>query len=843
MSIKDCAQEILEAAKAANQELLPDEVSDILNQLEKKIKNRGRRVLGRSDFEALINEATEISRQAKINAAIMKRNKLIDARVYTALNEKINQFPKGKGGKVRPAEALSAILVGTNKITGSGRFSIDAQAKSIEYEYGGAFASELAKNDMLRMFESGQLDELVYRELFDGLGSTGDKNARKIAESVQKMQKALLRRKNRAGAFIGELENYAVRQSHDSALLRRAGYEQWKADIYPKLNIQKTFKDLQPDQTEDDFLRAAYDGLVTGIHLKGTGENIVKTSANLAKRLSQSRTLHFRNGADAYAYSKQYSRMSFNEQLLSSLSSDSQSISLMENLGTNPENMLIRIIEDQKIKYSGDPDIVSSLSSKTKESKLPRVLRNQFKELDGSMRGYASSSTIGLDLGGIASSFRMIKNMAALGSATISSFGDIATKATFINQNTERGLFGSYAVALNDVFNQFGKKDQKKISYILGVGFENWIGDVYARHGANDSGVGKISKAHQLFFKLNGMRWWNNAQKTGIARMLSADLATYKNKAYKRVPKETTRLLGLYGIGETEWNLIRSVETKAADGRDYITPNAIDDLTNDLIDPVVAAKESNLNVTDTMRLKYKDELKTKLSAYFVDSADSAIPTPGARERAMMNQGYERGTPMGEIIRLFTQFKSFPITVLTKGMGRAHATGGVVAMTQMFIGMTVLGYAAMSVKDILRGKEPLNVFNPDSWKDYNVLISSMLQGGGLGIYGDFLFGRANDYGGSFSTTLLGPAVQTADDLYDLTFETIEKGFDFGDVLKNIYRNTPFINLFWTKAAFDYLIYYGIMEKAQPGFLRRMEKRAKRDGNQEYFLPPSQNAVRY
>lgn len=838
MSIKDCALEILEAARAANQELLPDEVSDILTQLEKKIKNKGQRVLGRSDFEALITEATEISRQAKINAAIMKRNKLIDARVHAAINEKIGQFPNGKNGKARPAEALSAILVGTNKITGEGRFSIDAQAKSIEYEYGGALASDLAKNDMLKMFESGQLDDLVFRELFDGFGSTGDKNARKIAESVQKMQKALLRRKNRAGAFIGELENYAVRQNHDSALLRRAGYEQWKADIYPKLNMQKTFRDLQPGQTEDDFLRAAYDGLVTGLHLKGTGENVVKTSANLAKRLSQSRTLHFRNGADAYAYSELYSRMRFSEQLLSSLSSDSQSLSLMENFGTNPRSMLDRIVEEQKTKYRGDPSIVDDLNKKR--------INNQFKELDGSMRGFGSGSPIlgNLDLGSIASGFRMIKNMAALGSATISSFGDIATKATFINQNTERGLFGSYATALNDVFNQFGKKDQKQLSYILGVGFENWIGDVHSRHGANDSGVGRLSKAHQLFFKLNGMRWWNNAQKSGLARMLSADLATYKNRKFSGIPKETKRLLGLYGIGESEWNLIRKVETKAADGRDYITPNAIDDLSNDLIDPIVSAKEGNLNITDTMRLKYKDELKTKLSAYFIDSADSAIPTPGARERAIMNQGHERGTVIGEALRLFAQFKSFPITILTKGMGRARAAGGAVAMAQMFIGMTVLGYAAMSVKDILRGKEPINVFNPDSWKNYNVLVSSMLQGGGLGIYGDFLFGRANDYGGTFTTTLLGPAAQTADDLYDLIFESIEKGrLDFGDVLKNAYRNTPFINLFWTKAAFDYLIYYGIMEKIKPGFLNRMEKRAKRDGNQEYFLPPSQNAVRY
>jgi hypothetical protein len=114
MSIKDCALEILEAARAANQELLPDEVSDILNQLEKKIKNRGKRVLGRSDFEALITEATEISRQAKINAAIMKRNKLIDARVHAAINEKISQFPKGKDGKDKTSRGF-VCYIGWNK--------------------------------------------------------------------------------------------------------------------------------------------------------------------------------------------------------------------------------------------------------------------------------------------------------------------------------------------------------------------------------------------------------------------------------------------------------------------------------------------------------------------------------------------------------------------------------------------------------------------------------------------------------------------------------------------------------------------------------------------------------
>ena len=50
------------------------------------------------------------------------------------------------------------------------------------------------------------------------------------------------------------------------------------------------------------------------------------------------------------------------------------------------------------------------------------------------------------------------------------------------------------------------------------------------------------------------------------------------------------------------------------------------------------------------------------------SADVAIPTPGARERAIMNQGLPRGAVAGEAIRMIMQLKGFPITYVTKGMG-------------------------------------------------------------------------------------------------------------------------------------------------------------------------------
>ena len=58
-------------------------------------------------------------------------------------------------------------------------------------------------------------------------------------------------------------------------------------------------------------------------------------------------------------------------------------------------------------------------------------------------------------------------------------------------------------------------------------------------------------------------------------------------------------------------------------------------------------------------------------------------------------------------------------------------------------------------------------------------------------------------------------------------------------KTISTNIPFLNLFYTKAAFDYLIGYQMMETMNPGVLKRMEKRMEKDYNQEFlFTKPSQ-----
>ena len=833
---KICLANLQKVAKKFDVPLLKEELQDILEVMEQKIANRGG-VIGDETLKDLYQEATRITEQAKIAAAIQKRNQLINARAYS------NILTAVKADPANPGKALSALMVGDAR---RGLFSVDARQQSIMTDHVGMLAADLRKNDLLALFKSNELDAEIYRELFDGLGSSGSKEARQIAESVRRVQKRLLDRKNRNGANIGELENYVVRQSHDAILIRAAGKQKWIDEVKQFINRERTFESKPPRMSEDEFLENIYDNLATGNHQKtnalyGDDGAIDQLSEfrgprNLAKRLSSQRIIHFRDGKTAFEYAQKFSRMSFSESVLNSITHDAQSIGLMEVFGTNPQRMFEVVIADLQQEAKPDAKAFGRI-------RLGR-LKNQFAELDGTTRARGAGQPVwGLntDFAGIAAGARMIQNMAKLGFATISSISDLGTKAAFINSNTERGIFGSYAVALKDTFRLFNSKEQQELAFLLNVGVENMLGDVHARFGANDSGPGKIAKAHQMFFRLNGMAWWNNAQKTGIARMLSADLANYSRKGFDKVPRETQRLLRLYRIGEVEWGLLRTLDNKAVDGRRYVIPNQMDELADDVIDPIIRDRRNTLNVTDAMRQDFKDELRTKFAAYLTDSADTAIPTPGAKERAFMNQGLPRGTVGGEAFRLVMQLKGFPITYVMKGMDRQLASGGVVGLAKMMVGTTMLGYLANATKDVLKGRSPQDVFNDDYTLDRETLTRAFVQGGGAGIYGDFIFGEFNRFGQSPLETLAGPTLGTANDLLKI-FAKFRDGDDATAAsVRLALRNTPFINLFYAKLALDYLFVYELQEFANPGYLQRMERRMQRDTGQEFYFPPSQ-AVR-
>ena len=226
-----------------------------------------------------------------------------------------------------------------------------------------------------------------------------------------------------------------------------------------------------------------------------------------------------------------------------------------------------------------------------------------------------------------------------------------------------------------------------------------------------------------------------------------------------------------------------------------------------------------------------------------------MPTPGARERALMNWGSKRGTPLGEAVRMIMQFKSFPITFVTKGLKRqyygkkAAGKSGYIGMAQLMVGTTIMGYIANATKDVLKGREPRDVFSEE--RAFAGFVEAFTAGGGAGIYGDFIFGEYNRYGQGLLQSVAGPTLGMADDVAKVWGKLMDgKPIEAGEkVVQTALRNIPGINLFYAKFAIDYLFMYGISEKMSPGYLRRLEKRVKRDQGSEFYFPPTRNAVQF
>ena len=212
----------------------------------------------------------------------------------------------------------------------------------------------------------------------------------------------------------------------------------------------------------------------------------------------------------------------------------------------------------------------------------------------------------------------------------------------------------------------------------------------------------------------------------------------------------------------------------------------------------------------------------------------------------MQRGTRPGTVPGELLRFIGQFKSFSVAMVQSVLGREvygrgydtlgeylrKGHGDLLGLAYMVGLYGVLGYGAMAAKDLLKLRDPRDPLDP------RTMAAALVQGGGLGLYGDFLFGEYNRMGRTFSASMIGPVLGNLDTAADL-FTRMRNGDDMAAAsFKALIDNTPFLNLYWVRPLLDILVLYHIQEALNPGFLRRMEQRIQRENGQGFWLPPSQ-----
>ena len=334
--------------------------------------------------------------------------------------------------------------------------------------------------------------------------------------------------------------------------------------------------------------------------------------------------------------------------------------------------------------------------------------------------------------------------------------------------------------------------------------------------------------------------------KAAFQNMTKEDIRNSARKVAAITDDEIETLVKAFG--PTQKKLQKELITKLIGRRDHIIKEYGIKNTEKIATKISIEELMKKSTPQTHKNKitrFKDDLEDKLRMYYSDRAEHAVPTPGAREQAIMKQGQAPGTPLGESLRFIMQFKSFPITVLTRALGRelhgtgaknlkeslTKGTGDIKGIAHLIVATTIFGYLALVAKDFVKGRKPRDPNDIKTW------VAAFTQGGGLGIYGDFMFGEFNRFGRSFTATAAGPTFGQFDDIAELYSRFIRGEDTAAKSVRFLMNNAPFINLFYTRAALDYFILYNIQEMVNPGYLRRLEQRVKEYQGQEFFIPPS------
>lgn len=793
-----CAQA---ATAAAGRQLSEDQIDGIFERAQ--LRARFYRGQGMASDAAARRAGAELGAEIRMASAIERRTRAINMLTRRRLD-----------ARLQPGQdAYRTMLATLTGIERGGTFrgaadSVDANWHGLRNTMLGGMLADLERAGLLRAAQRRDqaFERDIARELWrlrdPAAPASGNRQAAEIATIVDRYQEWLRSELNDAGGWVERLDHYITRQSHDQLLVRGDGspaaYRAWRDFIMPRLD-PVTFRDAADPER---MLRQVWENLAAGVHTTSTSETLAgfRGPGSVAKRVSQERVLHFANADAWFDYNQTFGRRGVIDSATAMLDKGSRDVALMRILGTNPQAML-----------EGWRDRITQAARDRHDFQTIDRLRSQFPErvletLDG-RAALPENPT----LAKIGANWRVLQNLSKLGGVVLSSLPDLAVNAAMLRHNGVP-LLHAYAQQMLALLPAGG--ETRALAAQLGGGIDMMLGDLAHRFQAENAVAGGVARASDKFFRLTGLAYWTDSMKRAGGLMLSNNLAERAAMTFDQLPGRMQTTLRRYGIEAAEWNQIRATPATAADGRAYIVPE-------------------NVGAEDARR---------KLRAYIADQVREGMTEADAGSRAALTLGTRAGTASGEALRLLMQFKQYTTTFMGRTLGREFTRDGidVGGVAHLIVATTALGYLSMTLKELAKGRNPRE---PKTGGDYvKLLTAAAVQGGGLGIYGDFLFGDNSRFGGGFVETLAGPTAGTLGEVARFLSQRLRgEGHPAAEAIRMGTGHAPFLNLFYTRAALDYLVLYRLQEWASPGFLRRYERNVKRDNAQTFWLRPTE-AVR-
>ena len=814
---EQCKQAVAKAL--GKSKLTAQEATDIENRIKDAMKNLARkdrttwRNLSDADrlAEAGKQVAIDIQEQLKRKNKIAAQDILTQSKNLAALDHPTLSSSEVVDRLIAPHGDMSGVQ------------SLDSKARGIAGIYRGDLIEFYANiKGSLKIFTDQVLVKNIVDERFGK--DSGDPLAKNISNKMGEVFEGMRLRFNRSGGDIGKLDDWGLPQMHSMEKIALAGKEAWVGKAEQLIDTSKYVHEdgnFYSQQEIRDLLEYSFDTLTSNgankieIGRQSTGG----VSSKVTSRHSESRVLHFKD-ADAWMeYQNDFGGMQFVDLVEAHINGLSKDIALVENLGSNPKNSM-RILMDAAEKKDWSKGLAPKDTGKTRKR-----AQTMFEEFMG------QNSPQSEVLANLGLAYRSMNVASMLGGTTLSSFTDQAmiAKTASIHNIAYRKTFGELITQLNPK-----NTEDRALAHSLGLATEEMLGSI-ARW--SDDGLtsvqGKSEKLARVsnslasqVMRVSGLNALTAASKIGFSKMLMEKYGRLsRDKAWSDLHADDRELMQKTGLSERAWEVMRLADPVIdRKGNQLMSARSIYEIPDEKLTAFGDPK------------KVRDEIASSFQAHLLDEQGMAVIEAGLRERTWMTGGIKKGTPMGEILKGITQFKSFPTSFLmrhgSRAMSMEKGISKVAYGASLFAMTTLLGAFVVQLKEIVNGNDPATMWDGDDpKKSIDFFKRSAVQGGGLSILGDIIVAGTDTTGRGATDFALGPIgadFKTALNLTVGNSTQLANGVETNaanEAFKALKGKLPAQNLWYTKAVANRLVFDEMQDMIAPGYREKLLRKAE------------------
>ena len=819
-----CIQTVQAAAQAAGRRAL---TAGELQGLEDRLRATMRRLAGtEKDWQAktaderMLMAAQVAMEDIRVEADRKVRNAQLQVLKTAATEERIESL-LGLYSETSRSKALARDMVNADHdIAGLRQATFSRLIDLMDAVKSGEGASAGRRVSMwLFDAENPAMSHDLAREIYrQADGSTGNKVAQEGAKAYLQVAEEYRQRFNAAGGDVGKLPEGYLPPPWDAARVRKAGADGFAQKVAAHVNRDRMLNEdgsRMSDGQVLDLLRAAHETIATE-GLNKTEPGAFRGDGARANKGSASRVIHLKDGDSWLAVAAEFGRGSMYEAISSHVGVAARDIVLLESYGPNPEAQM-------RLQFD--------LAARADGGKLQRVgfgvgiFRASPEGVWRMLNG--SASTPASDLA--ASWGQHLRNIQALKLAGtfLKAFPDFATYMVSTGYNKL-----PYWEALANLKNVASDADTRQFAAMHGLMAESASRALerYAGDHIRQNWSGRMANSQMRLTLLNA---WTDWLKTAFGLTKMSALGRMALQDWHALTQWDRVHLERAGVTEADWVTVRAAQLEEHNGAPMLTP-----------DSIAATGHDNAA-----------QVAGKVLGIIQDEASYAVVSPDLMTRTASTWGgMQAGTGPGELARATMQFKSFPMAMITRHFRRmldapvvTDGSAPILANRMAYMGTlllstTALGAISLQATQIAQGKDPIDMTGEHAAKFWG---QAFAIGGGAGFYGDLLTRDTSSDRSSWDTVgrvFGGPVVGDVADLFALTkgnFDQAAAGKQThagAEAFRFARSHLPYINVWYAKAALDHAGLHALQEHLSPGYLSKMQARARKEWHQGFWWGP-------